>query len=145
MTSPRGVTNCIWNRYRKRRQLQTGSSAPFAFPQNPLDIVGVESTGALGDYPPIFAAIESYLRALGARGRRPNFESQLLARLNRAASTQDRIGKSRMNIRLGKIHAALPEEGIRDNTVNRMLLMSNSEHHRDSVPAAYFIEHVSTD
>ncbi len=34
----------------------------------------------------------------------------------------------------------MPEHGIRDNTVNRLLLMSNSDHHWDSVPAAYFVQ-----
>jgi hypothetical protein len=45
-----------------------------------------------------------------------------------------------MQTRMGRISAVLPEAGIRDNTVNRLLLMSSSEHHWDSVPAAYFIE-----
>jgi hypothetical protein len=33
-----------------------------------------------------------------------------------------------------------PPGGIRDNTVNRLLLMSSSETHLSSVPMAFFVE-----
>lgn len=38
-----------------------------------------------------------------------------------------------------KIQAALPAQGIQDHTINRLLLMSSSEHHLSSVPMAFFI------
>lgn len=119
--------------------------AKFGFPRDPRDIVSVALEGALAAYPKLFGAIATYLRGLPARGRRPNFECQLLARLGRAASAQTRVTKARTQARLGRIHAALPEAGIRDNTVNRLLLMSSSEHHWDSVPAAFFIESATND
>ncbi len=35
---------------------------------------------------------------------------------------------------------AFPLGGVQDNTVNRLLLMSNSERHLPSVPMAFFIK-----
>ncbi|MGH6958447.1 MAG: hypothetical protein ACREEW_17415 [Caulobacteraceae bacterium] len=116
------------------------SQTRFSFPQDPRDISELALEGALNAYPALFCDITTYLRRLPSRGRRPNFESHLLARLGRAPSAQTRIAKLSMQTRMGRISALLPEAGIRDNTVNRLLLMSSSEHHWDSVPAAYFIE-----
>jgi hypothetical protein len=35
---------------------------------------------------------------------------------------------------------AFPLGGVQDNTVNRLLLMSNAERHLPSVPMAFFIK-----
>ena len=39
----------------------------------------------------------------------------------------------------GRIQTALPAQGIQDHTINRLLLMSSSEHHLSRVPMAFFI------
>lgn len=40
----------------------------------------------------------------------------------------------------GRLHVAAPAQPIRDNTVNRLLLMSSSEHHLPGVPLAFYFE-----
>lgn len=38
---------------------------------------------------------------------------------------------------MGRIFCTSPQTGIEDNTINRLLLMSSSEHHRPIVPLAF--------
>jgi hypothetical protein len=54
--------------------------------------------------------------------RRPNYEAQLLARLARAEAIQRQAAVLGVQTRQGQMLAALPTPGIRDNTVNRLLL-----------------------
>ena len=45
-----------------------------------------------------------------------------------------------MSVREGRISCVFPPGELQENTVNRLLLMSNSERHLSHVPMAFFIE-----
>jgi hypothetical protein len=45
-----------------------------------------------------------------------------------------------MEAKTAQILSRFPKGGIQDNTVNRLLLMSSSEHHLPNVPMAFFIK-----
>ena len=67
-------------------------------------------------------------------------EQNLTARFARAhGSTQAIIRKEVTDVTVARVSCALPTNGIQDHTVNRLLLMSNSEHHLPAVPMAFYI------
>ncbi len=113
----------------------------FVFPQEELDAVRLGLNGDLAAYPPLFGGAFGYLRNRTVRGAKPNFETQLAARFGRVhAEAQARLRKAGFELAEGKLSVAMPAEGIIDNTVNRLLLMSSSEHHLGGVPMAMFIQ-----
>jgi hypothetical protein len=79
-------------------------------------VVGLSLSGGSAAYPALMAEAYKYLVNRSTRGSKPNFEAQLAAPF------------------------AYPAEGIQDNTVNRLLLMSSWEHHLASVPMAFYLE-----
>ncbi|WP_295224935.1 hypothetical protein [uncultured Brevundimonas sp.] len=82
-----------------------------------------------------------YLLNRGARGAKPNFEAQLAARVLRLhGAGQMRLVRRGVALTEGRLHVAAPARAIRDNTVNRLLLMSSSEHHLPGVPLAFYFE-----
>jgi hypothetical protein len=75
------------------------------------------------------------------RGAKPNREAQLIGRFTKMhAVAQAGLKKSGVVIKEGRISCVFPPEGIQDNTINRLLLMSSSERHLSSVPMAFFVE-----
>lgn len=116
-------------------------AAKFAFPQNVTDVVNHALMRTCGGYPDLFRDLLGYLSRLEERGAKPNREAQFAGRLTRIdAAAQAAIKKSAVASKQGRISCVLPPEGIQDNTINRLLLMSSSERHLSSVPAAFFIE-----
>lgn len=111
----------------------------FAFMQDPRDIAAFALEGTFAPYASVFGDMAAYLHRLDSRGRKPNYEAQLLSRFTRAEAIQRQAAAIGVQTRQGRMLAALPAAGIRDNTVNRLLLMSSAEHHWASVPAAVFI------
>ena len=113
----------------------------FAFPQNATDIVAAALINTGTGYPHLFRDISKYLSKFGDRGAKPNREAQLVGRFARThSSAQHDLQKSGVLVKHSRISCVMPLGGIQDNTVNRLLLMSGSEKHLSSVPAAYFIE-----
>jgi len=113
----------------------------FAFPQNATDIAAVALDKTFAAYPALIGDIFKYLSNLSDRGPKPNREAQLTSRFARAhAPVQTAIRKTRIPAKKARISCVFPSEGIQDNTVNRLLLMSSSERHLSSVPMAFFIE-----
>lgn len=113
----------------------------FAFPQNVTDIVAATLNKAGVGYPDLFRDLFKYLSKIEDRGVKPNYEAQLVGRFARTHSSAQRgLQKSGVLVKHGRISCVMPLGGIQDNTVNRLLLMSSSERHSSSVPAAYFIE-----
>jgi hypothetical protein len=113
----------------------------FAFAQNVLDIAKLYFDKALAAYPPLFRDVYKYLSNLGERGPKPNREAQLIGRLTKGhGPAQAAVKKARVRNKQGRISCAIPEGGIQDNTVNRLLLMSSSEQHLPNVPMAFFVE-----
>jgi hypothetical protein len=117
-----------------------GNSA-FAFPQNVLDIQAMASEKAIASYSELMREVFKYLSGRGDHKPKQNYEEHLTARFARVhPPAQAKIRKAGIPIKEAKVSCVFPLEGIRNNTVNRLLLMSSSEMHLPSVPTAFFIE-----
>jgi hypothetical protein len=113
----------------------------FVFPQHVTDVTGLALSKAFAGYPALFRDIFKYLSHLGDRGQKINREAQLIGRFAKThALVQDKLKKTRIDVKEGRVSCAFPAGGIQVNAVNRLLLMSSSERHLPSVPMAYFIE-----
>jgi hypothetical protein len=123
-----------------RRVAATIADAEFLFPDNASRIVELVHTGLLRDYPRLFAEIFRYLQSLAIRGTKPNFEDGLAARFGQAhASAQTKLQRRQEPGNKGKLSCVFTPSGIQDNTINRLLLMSSSEHHLSMVPMGFYI------
>ena len=120
---------------------QTLERLRFQVPRSELDVLEFALSGEVGDYPGLMSDAFRYLLNRGARGAKPNFEAQLAARVLRLHGTgQMRVVRRGVALTGGRLHVAAPARPIRDNTVNRLLLMSSSEHHLPGVPLAFYFE-----
>ena len=78
---------------------------------------------------------------LDDRGTKPNWEAHLNARFVKVhAAAQAVIKKARVAVKHGRMSCEVPPGGIQDHTINRLVLMSNSERYLASVPMAFFIQ-----
>jgi hypothetical protein len=115
--------------------------ASFAFPHNPADVSLLWDDPSFVAFRGVMRDVYKYLSKLGQRDRKPNVEEGLAARFRRAhAQTKAVIAKTGTPRKAGRVSCLFPVGGIQDNTVNRLLLMSSSEHHAPSVPMLFFIE-----
>ena len=113
----------------------------FAFPQNVADIFSLASDKAFAGYRPLMRDTFKYLTKLREREPKPNVEQNIAARFARThTAAQVALQKKRMEAKTARIYSAFPKRGIQDNTVNRLLLMSSSEHHLPKVAMAFFIK-----
>ncbi len=120
---------------------QTLERIRFQVPRSELDVMEFALSGEVGDYPGLASDAFGYLLNRGARGAKPNFEAQLAARVLRLhGAGQMRLVRRGVALTEGRLHVAAPARAIRDNTVNRLLLMSSSEHHLPGVPLAFYFE-----
>ena len=114
-------------------------AAKFAFPQNVTDVVDhalKKTCAGLSDFA---TGLFKYASHLEERGAKPNREAQLASRFAKVhVAAQAAFKKSGVFAKEGRISCVLPPEGIQDNTINRLLLMSSSERHLSSVPMAFF-------
>lgn len=121
-----------------RKILEDGE---MQFPGVVRDIMITEIEGMLPDFPPLMSDIAKYLRGISRRGIKPNVEASLSARFARAnKSAEQLIKKGEFPFYRGKVSGLFSTHGIQHNHVNRLLLMSSSEHHTPNVPMAFFIE-----
>lgn len=82
-----------------------------------------------------------YLKGLEKGGEKPSFETQMAARYSRhMASAQRVIQRAGLPHIMGHLQILMPATGNQDNSINRLLLMSNAEHYLPSVPMAIFID-----
>ncbi|WP_247309688.1 hypothetical protein, partial [Bradyrhizobium sp. 48] len=116
-------------------------STTFQMPTTVVDAVNSIDQGATATYPALMADIFKYLlRANNSGMPKPNVEDRLAARFSRLHSTaQTSFGKKMEWPIASQITSAFPSGGIQHNNVNRLLLMSSSEHHLASVPMAFLI------
>lgn len=115
--------------------------ATFHFPNDALDVASLGFDGGLGGYPRLMKEAFTYLSHIAARGPKPNWEGAVAARFARDhTKAQTAITSRGLDGSTGRVRCAFPAGGIQDNTVNRLLLMSSSEHHLPCVPTAFFIE-----
>jgi hypothetical protein len=120
------------------------AATPFGF-ANEVEDFDLDSTAStFAGYPPLFGQVFNYLVQMDVRGRKPNWERHIASRFTSVhARAQKRLQTGNLPFGLGNLQAIFPDGGIRDNTVNRLLLMSSSEHHLPSVPMAFLIEPVT--
>lgn len=117
------------------------ANADFLFPEDSDRIVDLAQDGLLAAYPKFFADVFRYLSTIASRGPKPNFEASLAARFTREhAAAQATIRKRGEPCNEGRISTMFAPAGIQDNTINRLLLMSSSEHHLPAVPMAFYIQ-----
>jgi hypothetical protein len=115
--------------------------AKFGFPQNVTDVIDHASKEKCAGYPDLLRDLFRYLSNFEERGAKPNREAQFIGRFAKThAAAQADLKKSGVSVKEGRISCAFPPDGIQDNTINRLLLMSSSERHLSSVPMAFFIE-----
>jgi len=116
-------------------------SETFLFPQNTNDVLDIAFKNTLSEYPLTMAAISNYLSNVGRLGRKPNREAQLVSRFRKSHSAaQAKVRKAKVLKKSARISCVFPSHGIQDNTINRLLLMSSSERHSQSVPMAFFVQ-----
>ena len=117
------------------------ANAAFVFPDNPDRIIQLARDGVLADYPALFAEMFRYLSGSRELDPRPNFEAGLAARFARSHTVaQKTLLKRAEPGNEGRISCVFAPTGIQDNTINRLLLMSSSEHHLPMVPMAFYIQ-----
>ncbi|MGE4060388.1 MAG: DUF4238 domain-containing protein [Sphingomonadales bacterium] len=117
------------------------ADATFLFPDDPDRIIRLARDGTLGAYPKLFGHMFGYLASLSERGPKPNFEEGLSGRFAREhAPAQATLRKRGEPGNEGRMSCVFAPTGIQDNTINRLLLMSSSEHHLPMVPMAIYIQ-----
>ena len=128
-------------------QLRAGmEQAEFVFPQMFRKSAHLPSVGYLEVIQTLCERSSSTFRAFSARGAKPNVEARLNAEFKRVhASTLPVAKKSGAHLSEARVSCLWPAGGIQDNTVNRLLLMSSSEHHLASAPMALFIKEQHTE
>jgi Protein of unknown function (DUF4238) len=115
--------------------------AQFDFPLDVREIRMLAENGVFRGFPGIIRKVFKYLLALSERGPKPNVEASLNAEFKRVqASTVRAAKKSGAQLSEARVSCLWPAGGIQDNTVNRLLLMSNSEHHLGNAPMALFVK-----
>jgi hypothetical protein len=114
--------------------------AQFALPNYVQEIGGLAEHGVFGGYPSIMRKVFKYLSALSVKEPKPNVEASLNAEFKRVhASIVPVAKKSGAYLSEAWVSCLWPAGGIQDNTFNRLLLMSSSEHHLASAPMALFV------
>ncbi|WP_203428288.1 SEC-C domain-containing protein [Rhizobium sp. BG4] len=115
-------------------------SSPFRFPVGSAPIMTLKSREGFGGVSSALSSAYRYLANTKPGAAKPNFESQLAARFERGKRLADAaIERAQVPHTLGRASSIFRLGGLQDNTVNRLLLMSSSEHHLPSVPMATYI------
>jgi hypothetical protein len=122
-------------------QLRAGmEQAEFVFPHDVQEICSLAEHGVFRGYPGIMRKVFKYLSTLSTKGPKPNVEASLNAEFKRVHALRvPAAKKSGAHFSEARVSCLWPAGGIQDNTVNRLLLMSNSEHHLASAPMALFV------
>lgn len=117
------------------------SSTPVEFPVGHQAIFQVYGEPSVRGMEPLFRAAFTYTAARTADKLKPNFEAQLAARFRRhRESIKSLITRTKVPAVTARVTSTFRFGGFQDNTINRLLLMSSSEHHLHSVPMATLIE-----
>jgi hypothetical protein len=125
-----------------RQQLASGE---MYFLGDVSDIVTTDINGMLPHFPPLMGDIAKYLRGISQRGMKSNVEANLAARFGRASRAAEQlVMKAELASSRGRVTGLFPTYGIQHNHVNRLLLMSSSEHHTPNVPMAFYIERAAS-
>lgn len=115
-------------------------AAPFRFPVDHQAIEALGASGASAEITSVFRSAFNYIRDRKVGGTKPNFEKHLAARFLRGKRAADAaMDRAEIQYSTGKVTSLFRVKGFQDNTVNRLLLMSSSEHHLPWVPMATYI------
>jgi hypothetical protein len=108
------------------------------------DVLALRRAQADHGFRGLMGDVLSYLSRGGA-GSKPNWESQLPNRVARATrDLRKAVLGTNPEAMPGRTRCLIPGGGIRDNTVDRLLLMTGVERHADNVPMAFIIERPDT-
>lgn len=119
---------------------QTIEGLTFDFAAEPSDILDLADGGAFSGCVAALKEAMRYAARIEKTGTKANLEAGIAARFARAhATAQSALKKSGVEATRGQLSCAFPWGGIQDNTVNRLLLMSSSEHHLPNVPLAFYM------
>lgn len=101
----------------------------------------VHRSGASEAYRSLMRDVVRYLSTAERAAPKPNWESQLPRRFATAhAALQKELMRTSAAALPAKVLCIMPSGGIRDNTVNRLLLMSSIDNYSERVPMAFFVE-----
>ena len=121
------------------------SDAAFRFPADGSAIAALSGDKGIAGYSALMRDTFKYMHVSRTRGARPNVEASLAARFTRLhAPAQAALAALPGPYTQGRITPAFPTGGIQDNSINRLLLMSSSDHHIANVPMAFFLERAGT-
>jgi hypothetical protein len=117
------------------------SSTPVEFPVGHHAILQVYDEPSFREMEWPFRAAFAYTSTRTADKLKPNFEAHLAARFRRQRDTMNSlIARAKVPAVAARLTTAFRIGGFQDNTINRLLLMSSSEHHLHAVPMATLIE-----
>lgn len=115
-------------------------TSKFAIFRNVEDIATSGYQGMFSGYAGRIWKAGDYLRKIKSTGIKENFEKHIAGQFaEEHAAVQRLIGKSGVPTQACTLTCAFPADGIQDNTISRLLLMSNSKHHTPSVPIAFLL------
>lgn len=116
-------------------------STPIEFPVGCQAVLQVFDDPSFRGTESLFRAAFAYTAARTADKLKPNFEAQLAAGFRRQRnSMKSLISRTEVPAVAARLTVAFRLGGFQDNTINRLLLMSSSEHHLHFVPMATFME-----
>ncbi|MGD9658027.1 MAG: hypothetical protein AB7U61_10395, partial [Methylocystis sp.] len=123
-------------------QLRAGMErAEFVFPYDVREIGLLAENGLFQGYRAVMRKVFKYLSVCSERIPKPNVEASLKAEFERVhTSTVPAAKKSGVQLSQARVSCLWPTGGIQDNSINRLLLMSSSEHHLASAPMALFVK-----
>jgi len=122
------------------RLRQSMEASPFSFLQDSDAVADFFSSEILDGYPQIIKSAFDYLVKGAGEPIKPNFESGLNARFSKLhEKRQNAIERSGVAAKKARMQCLFPADGIQENSINRLLLMSSSESHLATVPMAFFI------
>ncbi|WP_336763999.1 DUF4238 domain-containing protein [Asaia sp. VD9] len=117
------------------------ASTSVEFPVGPEAILQIYNDPSFPRMESLFRAAFAYTLARNVDTLKPNFEAHLAARFRRQRnSMKSLIARAKVPAVAARFTTAFQYGGFQDNTINRLLLMSSSEHHLHSVPMATLIE-----
>lgn len=120
-------------------------SVPIAFPFEVEDTLNLHDMTEFSEVRSVLRNAFKYLKGVEKSGEKPNFETQMAARYSRQMASAQRVfQKAGIPHVMGHLQALMPAKGIQDNSINRLLLMSNAEYYLPSVPMAIFIDRVGS-
>lgn len=121
-------------------------SLDFHFPLTPGALLSLWHDDRVRAFQSVIKDAFAYLVDIPVRGVRPHLEGELAIRLKSAhAAVLRALRKLNVDHLDAEIRALLPNGGLGDPTINRLMLTSGVDHYLERVPMAFFIERTDKD